>query len=170
MQRAFSLLFAIAFVAGSAGCGRYQLGTGKDVPFSTLFVSISKSEVLLPQARALVTTQVRDAFLKDGRVRLVDSPDEAEATLDLTLEDYSRNVTVALPQDTGLARRFELTLVATATLTDNRTAKAIFAGRTLTARRGAFTDSGQIQSEYQVLPLLASRLADEAVRAVLDTW
>jgi hypothetical protein len=164
------LCFAAAALLGLVGCSHYRLGTEAAPRFSTLHVAIVKTDTLLPQAQALVTTQVREAFIKDGRVRLVDSADDADATLTLTLDKYARAVAVTRPDDTGLARRFDVTLSARATLTDHRTRQDLFAGRTLLAKRGVFTDSGQIQSEYQTLPLLAQDLAEQAVKVSLDTW
>jgi outer membrane lipopolysaccharide assembly protein LptE/RlpB len=169
-MRAFRLLFLLAGLATLAGCGHYRLGTEATTPFSTLQVEVVAAEVLLPQATVLVTTALREAFLQDGRVRLADTAEAADATLRVTLVSYGRGVAVVRPDDTGLARRFDLNLSARATLTDNRAGTTRFADRALVASRGVFTDSGQVPAEYQTLPLLAERLADEAVKAVLDVW
>ena len=151
-------------------CANYKLGTGSTLKFSTLYVAPVASEALLPQARVLVTTQIREALLRDGRVTLVDSADQADAVLTVNLHSYNRTVAVSRADDTGLARRFDLTLEARATLTDTRTKQPYFTQRVLEARRGVFTDSGLIPSEYEALPLLAEILGKEAVHAVLDTW
>lgn len=153
-----------------AGCSHYQLGTGASPKFTTLFISPVASTALIPQAQSLVTTQVRQAFLKDGRVRLVNSAAEADAVLTLTLVRYERDLSVSLPTDTGLGRRFDVTLEARATLRDTRTATVYFTDRALLAKRGAFTDSGLVPAEYQLLPLLAEQLAGETVHAALDVW
>lgn len=166
-----AVLFSLAALAlGLASCANYHLGTGAEPRFQTLHVTVVKSDVLLPQAVALVTTQVREAFIKDGRVRLVDSAAEADAELTLTLEDYHREQTVARADDTGLARRYDLVLQARASLLDRREKKIVFANQPLKVTRGVFTDSGQLQSEYQTLPLLAEQLAERAMHATLDTW
>lgn len=153
-----------------SACANYKLGAGGTLKFSTLFVAPVTSEALLPQARVLVTTQIREALLRDGRVTLVDSADQADAVLTVSLHRYNRSVAVSRPDDTGLARRFDLTLEARATLTDNRTKQPYFTQRQLEAKRGVFTDSGLVPSEYEALPLLAEILGKEAVHAVLDTW
>ena len=160
-------LFAVLCLAGCAG---YQLGTGSGPRFATLFIAPVTSETLIPQAQVLVTTQLREAFIKDGHVTLVDSAAAADAVLQVTLTGYGREATVALPNDTGLARRFDVTLKAAATLTDNRTGQALFTRRPLSAKRGVFTDSGLVPAEYETLPLLAELLAADAAHAVLDTW
>jgi hypothetical protein len=153
-----------------AGCAGYRLGTGTSLKFSTLFIAPVASDKTIPQAQALVTTQLREAFGRDGRVTLVNSPESADAVLHVVLTGYDRLVAVTLPNDTGLARRFNVTLRASATLTDNRSKQVYFAQRPLVAQRGVFTDSGLIPSEYQALPLLAEQLAAETTHAVLDTW
>ena len=61
-------------------------------------------------------------------------------------------------------------MTAEATLTDNRNGKDLFTARKLTVKRDAYTDSGQQQAEYQILPLLAEDLAAKVSHAVLDTW
>jgi hypothetical protein len=170
MTRHAQLGFLALAVIGLVSCANYQLGTGAKLKFSRLFIAPVSSEALIPQAQALVTTQLREAFLKDGRITLAESAEDADATLKVTLVGYQRDVTVSQAQDTGLARRFDVTLRARATLTDLRANKPLFENRMLTARRGVFTDSGQQQSEYQTLPLLAEALAEDAVHAALDVW
>ncbi len=161
-------LLAAALVLG--GCAGYRLGTGTEPKFTRLFIAPVTTEALIPQARELVTTQLREAFLKDGRIKLTASPAEAEAVLRISLTAYDRSVAVSRQDDTGLARRLDVSLRARATLTDQRTQQALFVQRPLTAKRGVFTDSGLVPAEYQALSLLAEQLANEAVHAVLDTW
>lgn len=152
------------------GCSHYQLGHGGDVSFGTVFVAPVHSDVSLPQAQAILTSAVREAFSRDGRVQLAGEAGSADAVLALTVIEYRRDTTVARADDTGLARRFDLVLRARATLTNRKTGQALFTDRVLEAKRGAFTDSGQLQSEYQALPLLADDLAQAALRASLETW
>jgi hypothetical protein len=173
MPRLRSLLRLLplgAAVLGLSACAHYQLGTGSGPKFTTLFIAPVTSDTQLPQAVALVTTQLREAVIRDGRVALVNSPAAADAVLHVTLANYGRTAAVAQAVDTGLARRFDVTLRAAATLTDNRTGQPYFTKRPLTATRGVFTDSGLVPAEYQTLPLLAEQLADQAVHAMMDTW
>jgi len=168
--RALVLLGLAASVIGSAGCANYHLGTGGTVSFRTLYVEPVENKTLLPQARALVSTQLREAFAKDGRVALVDSPEGADATLAVTITAYRRDVLTVREGDTGLARKFNLTLATTCTLRDRRGNKTLFENRPVEVQREVFTDSGQLQSEYQTLPLLAESLASKVTHAALDVW
>ena len=103
-------------------------------------------------------------------MQLVSSATGADATLSLTIDTYRREIAAAREGDTGLARKFNVTLGATCSLRDNRTGRAIFEQRPVTAVREVFTDSGQLQSEYQALPLLAEALAAKVAHAALDVW
>jgi hypothetical protein len=161
------LLLGLTFLTA---CSHYRLGTGGTLAFQTLYVAPVENKTLLPQAVSLVSTALRDEFLHDGRVTLVNSPEQADATLTLTLTDYHRDVATVRPGDTGLARTFTLTLGAAATLHDNRAGRDLFTRRPIDAGRDAYTDSGQLQSEYQSLPLLAGALAKKISHTALDVW
>jgi hypothetical protein len=66
--------------------------------------------------------------------------------------------------------KFVLNLHTTCTLTDRRTGKPLFVNRAILVSRDAYTQSGQLQAEYQAVPLLAASLADKVAHAVLDVW
>lgn len=161
---------AVVGLAGFSGCSHYQLGTEGKLAFTTLYVEPVENKTLLPQARAVISTQLREALERDGRVQLVNSANGADATLHVTLRDYHRDIASVRENDTGLARKFTLTLGVGCTLHDNRGGKDLFTDRVVEVHRDAFTDGGQLQSEYQTLPLLAQTLADKVTHAVLDVW
>jgi hypothetical protein len=118
----------------------------------------------------VLATEICDALQKDGRVTVVATPELADAVLRVSIVGYSRDVEAANPADTGLAREFALNLKASCTLTDRRTGKPYFTNRVLQVSKNAFTDSGQLQSEYQTLSLLAATLADKVAHTVFDVW
>jgi hypothetical protein len=179
MTRVWSLLLASALLA--QGCANYRLGTGADPLFATLYIEPAKNKTTLAQPQALVSTMIREAFIRDGRVTVVDSSIAADATLEVTLVNYNRFNAANREDDVGLARKFTLHLRASCRLRDNRTGRMLFDGRIVEVQREAFTDNGlgsvpfgtsndQLQSEYNTLPLLASSLSDKLAHAVLDVW
>lgn len=171
MIRRLAVSGLVALMLWLAGCAHYRLGTGAGLAFEHLYIAPVENDTMLPQAVALVSTQVREAFIRDGRVALVATPAEADAVLEITLTRYGRTVATVQQRDTGLARKFDLTLDATLTLRDQRTGQALAENRSATSQREAFTDEhGQLQAEYQTLPLLASSLAENIAHAVLDVW
>jgi hypothetical protein len=169
VPRLLVALGCILALVSIPGCAHYQLGTGGAPAFRTLYVEPVASRTLLPQSRALLSTQLRETFLRDGRVTLVNSAAEAEATLTVVINDFHRDVVTAREDDTGRARKFNETLGALCTLRD-RTGKVLFENRPITAVREVFTDGGQLQAEYQVLPLLADAFAGKVVHSALDAW
>jgi hypothetical protein len=162
-----------------AGCSHYQFGTQGRLDFTTVYVAPVANKTLLPQAQAVMTTQLREALEKDGRVTLVNSPQAADVTLSVVLVSYRRDVAAVREADTGLASKFTLTLGATCTLRDNRRGRAYFENRPVTVERDVFTDNGQpwspltgdqLQAEYNTVPLLAESLGDKVAHTVLDVW
>ncbi len=169
MPRVLTAATAIlALAVAGAGCSNYRLGTGSRPAFASLRVEPVVNRTSLPQAEALVSARLREAFIRDGRVPLGSA--ESAALLAVTLSDFRREVAAVREGDTGLARKFNLTLTATANLRDTATGRLIWDQRTFTVTREAFTDGGQLQSEYQALPLLAEALAQRVSQAALDSW
>jgi outer membrane lipopolysaccharide assembly protein LptE/RlpB len=165
-----ALFCAVALGLGLTSCSHYHLGTGSKLTFATIYIAPVINGSDLPQAAALVTAQLREAFLRDGRVALVETPGEADAVLTVTLASYGRETLTAQATDTGLARKFGLTLKATATLRNRHTGQTLFEQRPLQAQRQLYTDSGQLLAEYDAVPLLAENLAQSALHAALDVW
>ena len=166
----FVVLAALTCLFSASGCANYRLGTGSKLAFTTLYLEPVENKTLLPQARAILSTQLREAFARDGRVTLVNSPEAADATLAVTITSYRRDVLTVREGDTGLARKFNVTLATTCTLKDRKGNKSLFENRPIETQREVFTDSGQLQSEYQTLPLLAESLATKVAHAALDVW
>jgi outer membrane lipopolysaccharide assembly protein LptE/RlpB len=179
-----TVAFALSFLAllFTSACSHYRLGTGVQRDYESIFVAPVDTNAALPQAAAILTTQIRETFLRDGRLRVVNTPDEADAILTVKLGRLRRDKLTSLPSDSGLARKMGLTLEATATLRDQKGEKTWFADRHLSVERQIFTDDGstsgpaflepvqQTQAEYQLVPQLGEALAAQVKGAVLDTW
>jgi hypothetical protein len=171
-------LSLLVILLGTGGCSHYQLGTNGKLTFSTLYVEPVTNKTMVPQAQAILSAQLRERLLRDGRVTLVNSPQAADATLQVVITNFRREVATVREGDTGLARKFTLNFGASCTLYDNRTGKPLFENRPVSTHRDAFTGDeragvfvgDQLQSEYQTVPLLAESLADRIAHAVLDVW
>lgn len=176
-------LFSAIMLLFSAACSHYRLGTGVERDIESIFIRPVETSGKLPQASAIFTTRVREAFIRDGRIRVVNTPDEADAVLSVTVGDYSRRSLTGTPGDSGLARSIGITLATTATLSDPAGEKVWFKDRPISVERQVFTDDGtpplsatflqpvqQTQAEYQLVPQLAEPLAECLLGAVLDTW
>ena len=151
-------------------CSHYRLGTPAKIPFATVFVAPVENRAALPQAQALVTTEVREALLKDGRVTLAASPETADVTLKVVLAGFAREMVAARPEDTGLARKYSINLRAVCTLSDRRSGRPLFENREISVLEPIYTDSGEQPAEYQALPVLARALGSRVAHAILDVW
>ncbi len=178
MSRFLAASFAAFVLFFTGACSHYRLGTGVERDFESVFIPPVETNAAYPQAAAVLTTQVREAFIRDGRIRVVNTPAEADSILIVTLTNLRRAKLTSLPTDSGLARKMGLTLEATATLRDPAGEKTWFADRPVAVERELFTDNGsadlqplqQTQAEYALLPQLAEPFAKRLVGAVLDTW
>jgi outer membrane lipopolysaccharide assembly protein LptE/RlpB len=175
----------LAFAVIGSACSHYRLGTGVTRDFESIFIAPVETNAVVPQSAALFTTQIRESFIRDGRLRVVNTPDEADAILSIELTKFRRDKLTSLPTDSGLARTFGLVLDASATLRDVKGEKTWFADRTLRVERQIFTGDGtsvtspdgpyqvpnqQTQAEYTIVPVIGEDLAAKAKSAVLDTW
>lgn len=165
-----ALFICLATVLALSGCASYHLGSGGKLTFQSIYVAPATNASTLPQSAAPVSAELRQELLADGRVSLVDSAAGADVVLTVKLLKYHRDVAASQTGDTGLARKFNVTLHATASLWDNRKGKFLFKDRPFDAVREVFTDSGQLQAEYNTVPLLAETLSKQILGATLDVW
>lgn len=170
LRRLWLALFSATMFAALSGCAHYRLGLGSQAPFRTLYLDPIADTARVPQSRALFDARIREAFIRDGRASPVTNTPEADATLTVSISDYGREVAAVRENDTGLARKFNLRLTLTCRLRDNRSGRMIWEDRNISVVREAFTDSGQLQAEYQALPILAEAAASKIVHAALDVW
>lgn len=177
-----ALLSAFVLLISTA-CSNYRLGTGVERDFESIFIPPVETAGKLPQASAILTTRIRETFIRDGRIRVVNTAEDADVVLTVKVGDYSRRALTGTPGDSGLARSIGITLATTATLSDPAGEKVWFKDRAITVERQVFTDDGtpplsatflqpvqQTQAEYQLVPQLAEPLAERLMGAVLDTW
>lgn len=177
------ILSAVAFLLAT-GCAGYRLGTGVERPYESVFIPPVDTQGEVPQAAAIFTTQLRETFIRDGRLRVTNTPDEADVVLTVKITEAGRRTLTALGTDSGLARKLAYTLDARVTLADTAGGKVWFADRPLTIERQVFTDVGgaadpipgtievvqQTQAEYQLVPIIGDALAARVRGMVLDTW
>ena len=170
MRRPLALLAGLTLATLLGGCAHYRLGTGSAPAFRSVHIAPVDSRLALPQAAALLSTRLREAVLRDARVDLRPDSGAADAALTVTLVDYRREIAAARADDTGPARKFNVTLTAACTLRDPRTGRATWMDRRISVRREVITDSGQLQAEDQALALPTEALAARTTSDPGETW
>lgn len=163
------------------GCKSYQLGYPAELPFQTIFIQAANNDSFAPQAQALVSESVREAVIRDGRVRLTADPSTADAVLILTLRDYRRDAGTRLQTDTERSQDYDLSLRLQLDLYDQINEKFLFENRLVEARTKAYDGNpfapaqppatqGLIQAEYNAMPRLARDLGRKAADELLSAW
>lgn len=167
-RRAFAWGWAWAILL-TAGCTSYHLGDPAALPFASIYIEPPLNTSAAPQAAALVGTSLTRELDRSGRVAIA-SAASADAVATVTLVRLQREPTVTRSEDTGLARRWRVTLEAEVTLSDRRTGKPYFTRRKVSAFDEVYTDSGLVTAEYQDMPLLATRLAQAIAYEITSVW
>lgn len=164
-----AVLLLLLGAAIGAGCAGYRLGDPATLPFATIHVAPPMNTSLAPQAAALVGSSLIRTLDRSGRVRIADAS-EADALLEVRLVDYRREIAAERSDDTILARKWRVTLLAECTLTNRRDGTTWFVRRPVDAFDEVYVDSGLVPAEYQNMPVLAGRLAEAIAREVLGAW
>lgn len=177
---AFALLTLVT-LGLAVGCKSYQLGHPAELPFETIYIQPAKNDSFAPQAQGLLSSQVREAVIRDGRAKLIADPKKADAVLTMTLTEYTRNAAARRQDDTEVAQNFDLTLGVQLDLYDQRRGDYLFQDREVEARTTGYINNpyanapvqdtqGLIQSEYNAMPRLARELGRKAADELLSVW
>jgi len=163
------------------GCKAYQLGNPTELPFESIFIKPVANDSFAPQAQALLSAQIREAFIRDGRTKVVTSEEAADAVLLVNLTEYNRSGGARNQNDTAPSTSFNLQLVADVSLFNQNKGDYYFEDRELSERSnayvgnpyaeaGAIKEQDFLQSEYQAMPRLTRNLARKIADEVLSPW
>ena len=171
-------LFALAF---ASGCHSYQLGNPVELPFESIYIKPVTNDSFAPQAQTLLSTQIRDAFIRDGRTKLVINSEAADVVLIINLTEYNRIAAARQSDDTTSAASFRLVLAAEVSLFDQNKGGYYFQKRMIRESSSAYVNNPYatpataqtqdfLQMEYQAMPRLTHDLSRLIANEVLSTW
>lgn len=188
MSAFFKSLSTLGLVAVAltffSGCASYKLGSSGEIPFETLYIQPASNDSFAPQAQPIVSSQLRETFIRDGRVKLVTKAADADAVLTVNLTEYTRNSAARNTEDSERASDFDIRLESEIALFNQRSGDYYFQGRTLIENtnsyvRNPYVDVANInpqnvdsyrQGEREAMPRLARDLARQITDEVLSTW
>jgi len=170
--------FTLAFISG---CNSYQLGNPFELPFESIYVKPVTNDSYAPQAQTLLSTQIRDVFIRDGRTKLVINREAADAVLIINLTEYNRIAAARQSDDTTSAASFRLVLAAEVSLFDQNKGDYYFQKRMIRESSSAYVNNPYatpataqtqdfLQMEYQAMPRLTHDLSRRIADEVLSTW
>lgn len=167
-------------IALFSGCASYNLGSHTEIPFESIYIRPATNESFAPQSQALVSAQIREAFIRDGRVKIVSDESKADAVLEVTITEYDRSSGARSRADTVSARTFRLSLKTEISLYNANAGDFYFQDRQLTETAGVYSDNpyatttnerqGYIRAEYNAMTRLARGIARQITDEVLSPW
>ena len=171
-------MFTLALISG---CNTYQLGNPVELPFESIYIKPVTNDSFAPQAQALLSTHIRNAFIRDGRTKLVISRESADAVLIINLTKYKRYAAARQSEDTTTAASFSLVLAAEVSLFNQNKGDYYFQERIINESSSTYVDNPYatpsaaqtqdfLQMEYQAMPRLTYDLARGIADEVLSTW
>ena len=171
-------MFTLALISG---CNTYQLGNPVELPFESIYIKPVTNDSFAPQAQALLSTHIRNAFIRDGRTKLVTSRESADAVLIVNLTKYKRYAAARQSEDTATAASFSLVLAAEVSLFNQNKGNYYFLKRIIKESSSAYVNNPYLapavdqtqdflQMEYQAMPRLTHDLSRRIADEVLNTW
>ncbi|MEC7487151.1 MAG: hypothetical protein VYE55_02485, partial [Verrucomicrobiota bacterium] len=61
-----------------AGCQSYQLGDPTQLDFRSIYIKPVTNDSFAPQVQALLSSKIRELFIRDSRTRMVNDQQEAD--------------------------------------------------------------------------------------------
>lgn len=148
-------------------CSAYRAGWPGDPAVRTVRIEPVENASRLAQITPLLSRALRDAFLRDGTVRLANAGAPADATLAATVIAYDQQRLSHRPEDTGRALSARVTLTVEVIWA---VAGAEPVRYTLTEESTVYTEPNLADSTYQALPELAERISRAIRDRVLAPW
>ena len=152
------------------GCASYQLGSMLPDDIKTVYVPTFVNKTSEPMIETEATQAAIREIQKDGSLKVVGTPEEADTLLIVTLLDYQLT---PLKYDTNLnttVDQYRMTLTAQVVLTRRTTDKVVsqnprVQGETDFPIAGDFTTS-----KKRGLPNVAEDLAHNIVESIVEAW
>lgn len=159
-------VFVVASLLLSLGGCRYRAGFPVDsYNIKTIYVKPTVKEALTAQLSGDLTRQLGEEILYNGFLRLAPSH-KADATLETTVSDYNRGISVVDEDDDEKAKSLSLSATCKYTLRDNRDSKILSSG-SVSASVGITATTNAQAIEYQRAPQLTRALAKQVASQLL---
>lgn len=171
-------LIVAATLSILTACKSYHLGSPAEIPFQSIYIKPVSNHSFAAQAQPIISAQLREAFLQDGRAKIVASKKNADAVLYVDLTEYKRSGAARSSQDTTIADIFDLQLTATVSLLDQKNGLYLFENRSIQATTNAYIGDPYADdpiityqiSERQAMEQLARELSRKITNEVLNPW
>ncbi|MEN7972213.1 MAG: LptE family protein [Verrucomicrobiota bacterium] len=169
MKRRIHLLNGLAATLLLSGCMGYQLGGTRPEGVETVHVAPVVNATTEPAIELGVTKALRQRIQFDGRLKLRNSAEKADAIIEAKLTNYKLSA-IAFRDDLETApEEYRLRITGVATLKDAATGKILTQSKTYGEAR-FFFESDLTTSKRNALPKAAQELAKFMVDDLIEQW
>ncbi len=169
MKRNIYLLNGLLATLLLSGCMGYRLGGIRPEGIETLFVAPVVNQTFEPAIELQVTHALRQRIQFDGRLKLVDSAEEADAVMEVVLTGYQLRAIAYRDDLKTTAEQYRIRITAESTLKDAQTGKAITESKTY-GETTFYFESDLTTSKRNALPRAAQELAKFIVDDLVEQW
>ncbi len=169
MKRNIHLFSGLVATLLLAGCMGYQLGGTRPEGVETVHVAPVVNATTEPAIELQVTEALRQRIQFDGRLKLRNSADNADAIIKVTLTDYKLSAIAFRDDLKTTAEQYRLRITGVATLTDAKTGETLSNSKTYGEARFPF-ESDLTTSKRDALPAAAQELAKFMVDDLIEQF
>ena len=152
-----------------AGCMSYQVKDPGDVPYATVYVSPIVNASTFPLLEASLTSAIRNEVNNTGMLA-TESEAQADAQLEVTVRDVTREMAAVQESDVGRGRKFVLIFDITCDLYRGPDRQAVFTNRNILVRQDVFAEVSQVNAEFLATPEASRKIAERIANLLTDVW
>ncbi len=169
MKRSIHLCTSLIAVFLLSGCMGYQLGGTRPAGIETVHMApvINKTEESAIELQ--VTRELRNRIQFDGRLKLRNRAEDADAILEVVLTDYTLSAIAFRSDLKTTAEQYRLRITAVSTLQDSQTGAVLSESETY-GETTFFFESDLTTSKRDALPRAAHELAKFIVDDLIERW
>ena len=166
-----TLLWTLTFVS----CSHYNVVETDIKPYKSIYVHTVTNQDFAPNIHTLFQAQIRRTILRDDRLSLSGDPQDADAQMYITIDDYKRNVNTRASKDPGRFNSINLGLTITVSLFDNNKKSYLLEKVPLVVNEFLFVEPSSTllmhrEMEYQILPKITKDLSRKIIELILSDW
>ena len=157
-------------------CRHYTPISSDSNSFESVYLHAITNKDYAPNIHAIFENQIRQTILSSSKLIIVDSPEDADVELYITLEDYKRGLSTRSSLDAGRFNSLNLNLIIYVSLYDNNAQSYLLKDIAISSNEYLFinpTDEASLvhsELEYQILPKITRELSKDILDLILSDW
>ena len=169
MKRSIYLFSGLTTLLLLTGCMGYKLGGTRPEGIETVHMAPVINKTTESAIELQVTHALRQRVQFDGRLKLVNSAEAADAVMEVTLTNYKLSAIAFRDDLKTTAEQYRLRITGVATLTNTKTGEILSESKTYGEAR-FFFNSDLTTSKRDALPTAAQELAKFVVDDLIEQF